>query len=131
MTDLTDDERTVLMIAAEDKSMMAIGRWEKSIDSLVQKGLMERGDKWNNWITPAGREAIKEAEDEPYRKILEVGINLRNQQEQARASVEQAATHLMFAAKASALATGDSPQAAAASWSPKVLERALELLRQT
>lgn len=129
MTDLTEDERTVLMIAAEGQSMMAIALWEKPIDSLVAKGLMERGDKFNNFITPAGRALIKETEDEPYRQILEVGINLRNQQEQARASVEQAAMHLMLAAKASALATGDTPQAAAASWSPKILERALELLK--
>ena len=90
---------------------------------------MERGDKWNNWITPAGRAAIKQAEDEPYRQMLEAGLNLRNQQEQARASVEQAAMHLMYAAKASALATGDTPEVAAQSWSPKILERAIELLK--
>lgn len=129
MTDLTEDERIILTIAAEGQSLMAIARWEKPIESLVAKGLMERGDKFNNFITDAGRAAIKETEDEPYRKMLEVGVNLRNQQEQARASVEQAATHLMFAAKASALVTGDTPQAAAASWSPKILERTLELLR--
>lgn len=93
---------------------------------------MERGDKWNNFITPAGRAALAQAdkqEDNAYREILTQGINLRNQQEQARASIEQAAMHLMFAAKASALATGHTPQAAATSWSSKVLERTLELLK--
>ena len=129
MTELTEDERIVLTIAAEGESMMAIARWEKPIDALVARGLMQRGDKFNNFITPAGRAAIKQVEDEPYRQMLEAGLNLRNQQEQARASVEQAAMHLMYAARASALATGDTPEFAAQSWSPKILERAIELLK--
>lgn len=131
MVDLTDDERTVLMIAAEGQSMIAIGRWEKPIDSCVRRGLMERADKFNNFITQQGRDALgvaDEKENEVYRAIIEKSISLRNAHEQVRASVEQAATHLMFAAKASALATGDTPQHAAEQWAKHVLDRAKELL---
>ena len=59
---LTDDEYSVLLIAAEGESLAAIGRWEKPIDDLVEKGLLRRGDKFNNTITPEGRKAV-EAED--------------------------------------------------------------------
>lgn len=127
MTDLTEDERIVLTIAAKGQSMIAIARWEKPIDSLVAKGLMVRHDKHNNLITNAGREAIAEDEDKPYRDLLETGIKLRNAHEQARQSAEQAAQHLALAARASA-ATGNSPQYAAEQWAKVVLDRALELL---
>lgn len=132
MTDLTPDEKTVLMIAAEGQSMMAIARWEKPIESLVAKGLMQRGDQFNNWITPKGRAAINEPdteEDEAYRQILTKGAQVRDARQQAQASVEQAAMHLSLAAKASAVATGDTLENAARAWSSVVLERALELLR--
>lgn len=128
MTDLTDDERTVLMIAAEGQSVMAIARWEKPVESLIQKGLMVRGDKWNNWITSAGRAAIKEVEDEPYRQMLETAAKVRNAQMQTAQSTEQAAQHLVIAAKASNLVTGDSFEHSAREWSRIALERALELL---
>lgn len=134
MTDLTDDEKTVLLIAAEGQSIAAIAKWEKPIESLVVRGLMQRGDKFNNFITSAGRVTIAEAEkqdDEAYRQILERGRNLTNQHEQVRQSVEQAATHLMFAARASCLATGDTPQAAVEKWMPEIHKRALELLAQS
>lgn len=60
MTELTDDEFAVLAIASEGQSMLSIGRWEKSIEHLVQLGLMEQANKHNNFITPKGREALEE-----------------------------------------------------------------------
>lgn len=114
--------------------MMAIARWEKPVDALVTKGLMVRGDRFNNFITDAGRAAIAEAEkqdDGAYRQILQQGISLRNQQTQAHLSIEQAAKNLVIAAKASALATGDTPQAAVEKWMPEIHRRALELLARS
>ncbi len=128
MSDLTDDERTVLMIAAEGQSIAAIARWEKPIESLIQKGYLVRGDKFNNFITDAGRKLAKETEDEPYRQMLEIGIRVRNAHTQTAMSAEQAAQHLVLAAKSSALATGDSLEHSAREWSRIALERALELL---
>ena len=34
---LTDDERTVLMIAAQGQSMMPLGRWETPVEHLVER----------------------------------------------------------------------------------------------
>lgn len=129
MTVLTDDERTVLMIAAEGESMMAVARWEKPIESLVAKGLMCRHDKFNHVITPEGREAIKGVEDEPYRQMLDLGVQIRNAREQARQLVEQAANHLVLAARASSVATGETHETSAMWLNKNVLERALALLK--
>ena len=54
---LTQDEASVLMIAAQGQSLIAIGRWEKPIDSLVKRGLLHANDKFNNVITSKGRQA--------------------------------------------------------------------------
>ena len=61
MSDLSQDELTVLMIAVHGESMMAIGRWQKPIESLLQKGYMQSrgGDNFNCVITPAGRAACE------------------------------------------------------------------------
>jgi hypothetical protein len=63
---LTDDERTVLLIAAAGNPMLAIGRWEVPIRSLVASGLMardaSRADVENYVITEAGRKASAETE---------------------------------------------------------------------
>jgi FkbM family methyltransferase len=61
---MTNDEMTVLMIAAEGESMIPIGRWEKPIHDLAQLGLMSKLDSTNYVITPAGREAVKAEEQQ-------------------------------------------------------------------
>ncbi len=58
-SDLTDDEFTLLMLAERGESLMPIGRWEKSVDSLVARGLLHRHDKFNNVITEKGKEAVR------------------------------------------------------------------------
>ena len=54
---LSDDERTVLMIAAAGQSMIPIRRWERPVKSLAAKGYLERLDDVNYVITAAGRAA--------------------------------------------------------------------------
>lgn len=73
---LTDDEIAILTLAVQGESMAAIGRWEKPTEHLVELGLMERGDKFNNFITAAGRAAldwIERAEDEAFDRALRRG----------------------------------------------------------
>lgn len=61
---MTDDEMTVLLIAAQGSSMIPIGRWEQSIFALTERGLMKCNDAVNYVITPKGREAVKQEEKE-------------------------------------------------------------------
>lgn len=58
---LTDNEFTVLMIAAQGESMMAIAHWKQPVESLVAKGYLQSrgGDNFNCVITPAGRAACE------------------------------------------------------------------------
>lgn len=72
MTDLTSDERAVLMIAAEGESMIDLGeasRWHVPINSLVSKGLLKQHDKFNNVITPAGLAALGRADEDEDREL--------------------------------------------------------------
>lgn len=71
---LTDDERAVLMIAAQGQYMIPMGRWEKPILSLAVRGLMRKLDDVNYVITEAGRLASGDAEDDAVRGML----NARN-----------------------------------------------------
>ena len=59
---LSDDERTVLMIACGGTSLIPIGRWEGPVKSLAAKGYLERLDDVNYVITAAGRAASEVAE---------------------------------------------------------------------
>ena len=88
MSDLSQDELTILMIAAEGESMMPIGRWEKPLDSLVAKGLMHRHDKFNVVITPDGRKACKETEDGNIRGLIEANNTMVTGKETARRNAE-------------------------------------------
>lgn len=58
---LTDDEATVMEIAAQGVAMAAIGRWQDAVESLLKRGFLQdlSGDKFNCVITDAGREAIQ------------------------------------------------------------------------
>lgn len=71
---LTDDERAVLMIAAQGQYMIPMGRWEKPILSLAVRGLMRKLDDVNYVITEPGRLASDDVEDDAVRGML----NARN-----------------------------------------------------
>jgi hypothetical protein len=70
---LSDDERTVLMIAVEGSSMIAIGRWKEPILALTRRGFMRKVDEVNYVITEAGRAASEVAEDDAIRDYLKIG----------------------------------------------------------
>lgn len=61
---MTDDEMTVLLIAAQGESMIPIGRWEQPLLALTERGLMRCYDGVNYGITAKGQEAVKQEEKE-------------------------------------------------------------------
>lgn len=61
---MTNDEMTVLMIAAQGEAMIPIGRWEKPIRDLTAQGLMRKLDGVNYVITDEGRRAVKTEEQQ-------------------------------------------------------------------
>ena len=63
MSDLTQDEFTVLLIAAEGESMMPIGRWKEPLLALTERGLMLKNDGFNYVITALGRKAVTDRND--------------------------------------------------------------------
>jgi hypothetical protein len=131
---ITDDEKTVLMIADRGEYMVAIGRWELPIRSLFSKGLLvlhqiNGGAQYT--ISDAGRaelDAADSAEDANLGKLIEQGKKIGAAQKSARECAEAAAQELADCAKASSPITGDTPEAAARKWSPIVLNRALDII---
>lgn len=133
MSDLTDDEYTVLMLADQGNFMAPIGRWEKPIRDLHARGLLDKRDDVNYVANVAGRAALAVHEkgiDDGLRNVIENSNKAANARTTAQQSVEQAALHLSFAAKASSLVTGDTPAVAVKLWVASVEKRALELVEQ-
>jgi hypothetical protein len=66
MTELTDDEFTILLLGNEGESLAPIGRWKVPILALTERGLMQRFNDVNYGITQEGRDAVdaRNAEDE-------------------------------------------------------------------
>ncbi len=128
MTDLTDDEFTILMIAAQGESMMPIGRWEKPVSNLVKRGLLQSNDRFNNAITDKGRAAL-DAKNTDDATALIAAFNVPTASvSRTRKIAEQAAEQLAEVSRASYAITGDAPADAARRWSEVILNRALELL---
>jgi hypothetical protein len=128
MSDLTYDELTVLLIACEGQSMMPIGRWEAPVESLVKKGFLSRSDKFNNYITDAGRAATTRSDDANFKAVIETCNAIVVAQETAAARAEELAVLLAELARFSAQATGWAPQQSLKGWARIVLERAKELV---
>ena len=128
MPELTDDERTVLMIAQEGESLAAIGRWEQPIEHLVELGYLNQHDKFNNMITPAGKAAIVETNDVVDTAAARALIGAHNTRVVHKHS-EDIASELAEMAKALSLATGDEPLVALQRCVAAVRDRAIELLQ--
>lgn len=124
MTDLTDDEFSVLLIAARGESMMPIGRWEKPVEDLVAKGYLFRANLHNNTITPKGRVALEKRENVDARTLIEASTTANT----LRVVADGLALALANLARESTRVTGDAPMDAARKWSETILNRALQLL---
>jgi len=130
MSKLTDDELTILMIADKGEPMLAIGRWEQPVKSLVAKGYLHDTGT-SHHITSAGRKAAA-AEGDPDDALAHRMIGIHNKRIQVRSVaqplIESAAASLATAARETSKITGDTPQHAAREWSQEVLRLALEKL---
>lgn len=128
MVDLTQDELTCLAIANEGECMLAIARWEQPIDHLVELGLMQRFDKFNNVITPKGREAIAKDIAQVDLAFATTAIDVHNAQTSYKNAMEFSAQQLANAARQKQLLTGQFPNKCAYDLAQEVLRRALEIL---
>lgn len=129
---ITDDELTVLLIAAQGESMMPIGRWEKPVEALVAKGYLRANDRFNNVITPEGKAVLADREkqdDEVYRDILRMGNRVQNVRQQATSLVSEAAQKLAAAARISSQITGLTEKASVESWGRELIRSALEQVK--
>src|ERR1700687_2208975 len=97
MSDLTEDEVTVLMITQEGGKIAAIARWEKPCNSLVAKGLLFRHDKFNHSLTAAGKKALATQEKATDQALVAANNAVAVGRQQAMMSAEQAAQHLVLA----------------------------------
>jgi len=139
MPDLTQDELTVLLIAAKDEPMMPIGRWRAPAESLIAKGLLQprphAGDTtgfFNLRITAAGKAQAAQAKsdfDGQFRTMIDVNNQIHHAQTQARAAAEQIAVQLVDLIELSIKVTGDDKVKVLREWSKVILTRALEMMR--
>lgn len=127
---LTDDERTVLMICAEGESLAAIGRWEEPCDHLVEVGLLQRLDKFNNVITDAGRKAIGEANAVVDDNFAQSMIRAHNARVEYRSRGEEIANGLAVMAVEVAAQVAGNPVILLRKCLADVATRAIELLKE-
>jgi hypothetical protein len=128
---LTNDDMSVLMIAARGEYMLAIGRWEGSVKSLAKRGLLKcemlnGGPQYT--ITDAGRQAMQQGDDENIRAMIGASASVGAAQKTVRDAAEVVAQSLAEVAKTSAPITGDTPETAARRWSTIILNRALDII---
>lgn len=126
--ELTDDERTVLLIADGGESMMPLGRWEQPVEHLVELGYLERHDKFNNVITEKGRLAINAAEEGVSDDFAKALIARHNAGIAYRQKGNEIAQKLVELTKELAVITGDDPATALTKCSDAIWARAKELL---
>lgn len=132
MSSLSDHETAVLMIAEKGESMIPIGIWEKPILNLTMLGLLKKLDSVNYIITDAGRAMLdkrQQVEDEQFVQAFAKVTDARNAQQQVIQSVEDAASHLVLAAKASVKLTEHTPQQEVWTLGQQVVARAIELMK--
>jgi hypothetical protein len=75
---LSEDERAVLMIAAQGQYMIPIGRWEQSVKALTARGFLRKLDNVNYVITEAGRKASEDAETDAFNGLFKVSRRYGN-----------------------------------------------------
>lgn len=129
---LTDHEYAVLMLAADGNSMIPIGIWEKPILNLTVLGLLKKFDSVNYGITDSGRKMLADRqheEDDDFKQAFAKLNDDRNAQQQSVMSTNQAAQHLVFAARAAAKLSGNSAKMEVWSIGQGVIQRAMELLK--
>jgi DNA-binding TFAR19-related protein (PDSD5 family) len=126
--ELTEDEITCLTIAGNGENMLAIARWEKPIDHLVELGLMRRLDKFNNLITANGKQVLEMALEGQHHEYTRLSNDVALAKQDYANEMEQAAQHLANATRVKQRLTGQFPNQAAYGLAQEALRRALEIL---
>lgn len=139
MTDLTNDEKTVLLIAQAGGPMAPIGRWKAPVESLAAKGFLKPhchpGDPtghFNMHITDAGKDAAVELDredDVALGQLLETASRTGHIQHKCAAHAEQIAVQMVDLVELSIQATGDSKEFTAKHWNGVIGRRVLEMLK--
>lgn len=136
MSDLTQDETTLLLIAANGEPMMPIGRWRASAENLVAKGYLKprphAGDPtgfFNLHITAAGQAAVDASEQQTAVTMTMITSDIERQHEKLRGEAEAIAVSMANLAERSAQVTGENARASMQKWAKVIGKRALELVR--
>lgn len=133
---LSDDEFSVLCIAAEGESMIDLGefsRWSAPIQSLVRRGYMLRQDRHNNVITPAGRAALavrEKDEDKLIGRAIDVSNQIGAAQSKIRDMASQMVDVLIAIGVASNKVTGEDARLAARKWGAIVVDEAVKKMQE-
>lgn len=139
MIDLTNDEKTVLLIAHAGGPMAPIGRWKEPTESLVAKGFLRPrphpGDPtghFNMHITDAGKDAAVQMDHEDYVALgglLETASRIGHIQRKCAAHAEQIAVQIVDLVELSVQATGGSKLDSAKQWCEVIGNRVKEILK--
>lgn len=139
MANLTDDEKTVLLIAHAGGPMAPIGRWKEPTESLVAKGLLKPrphlGDPdgyFNMHITEAGKNAAIELDREDdiaLGRLLEAASTTGHIQRKCAAHAEQIAVQMVDLVELSMQATSGSKLDEAKRWGEVIGNRVKEMLK--
>ena len=146
MTELSIDEQTVLLIAAEGERLIPIGRWKEPIDSLFAKGLLVRerhpGDPtghFNNVISPQGR-IRADAMETGYDKVLAEAVSpqvmaplviadQKRLETRLRATAESLAAQMVELAREAAEFSGEGLQENLSDLADAIVARAKEMVK--
>lgn len=131
---MTDDEFTILTIAGDGKSMLAIGRWKPAVESLTLLGLLRKLDPFNYVITDQGKKVLEtkgKQDDEEFQQAYGEYTQTENHRTQMLQSAEQSAIHLAHASRAAVRLTGRPANQIMWELSQQILQRALALLEGT
>lgn len=129
---LTEDEYTLLLIAADGGSIAAIGKWEKPVEGLVRRGYMLAHDKFNHTITAAGKAVAEGEEDGRLRDVINANNRAHGQisapRNDATELVTQAAVLILRAAQLTAPISGHDVAYAIDQWAMAAASKAKESL---
>lgn len=129
MLNLSDDEYVVLAIAAEGQSMMQVGRWQRPTEHLVELGYLVANDKFNCFITPAGRQAAAEHEKKTDDASLRIGVDIHNIRVTAKRVLEEASLKLAEAAQLGQRVAGGDIGSHVEQAAQEIIRRAKEIVR--
>lgn len=128
VTRLTQDEITVLTIASHGEPMLEIGRWEKPIRHLLALGYMKPNGEAYRVITPEGRAALDDDEEDNTRHLASLIHQAKDAHGEIQIAIDKCAVTLAEAARRSRDMTGEEVFSAIRKWGEVIVRRALAIL---